>query len=93
MTKILSDKYPLLLILHLARLSCSCDLVMCTYTSQCEEKSRTEKMGSNPDLSHEKQKDGEITELNNDKTTSTTEEALPLNAINDINMQTEETLI
>ena len=34
MTKILSDKYPLLLILHLARLSCSCDLVTCTYTSQ-----------------------------------------------------------
>ena len=33
MTKILSDKYPLLLILHLARLSSSCDLVMCTYTS------------------------------------------------------------
>ena len=34
MTKILSDKYPLLLILHLARLSSSCDLVTCTYTSQ-----------------------------------------------------------
>ena len=32
MTKILSDKYPLLLILHLARLSCSCDLVMCVCT-------------------------------------------------------------
>ena len=53
----------------------------------------TEYIGSNPNLSHEKQKDGEITELDNDKTTSTTEEALPLNAINDINMQTEETLI
>ena len=33
LTKILSDKYPLLLILHLAHLSSSCDLVMCTYTS------------------------------------------------------------
>ena len=32
MTKILSDKYPLLLILHLARLSSSCDLVMCVRT-------------------------------------------------------------
>ena len=32
MTKILSDKYPLLLILHLARLSCSCDLVTCVRT-------------------------------------------------------------
>ena len=32
MTKILSDKYPLLLILHLAHLSSSCDLVTCTYT-------------------------------------------------------------
>ena len=32
MTKILSDKYPLLLILHLARLSCSCDLVTCVCT-------------------------------------------------------------
>ena len=53
----------------------------------------TEYLGSNPDLSHEKQKDGENTEMNNDKTASTTEEALPLNAINDINMQTEETLI
>ena len=53
----------------------------------------TPAIGSNPDLSHEKQQHGEITELNNDKTTSTTEEALPLNAINDINIQTEETLI
>ena len=53
----------------------------------------TEYTGFIPDLSHEKQEDGEITELNNDKTTSTTEEALPLNTINDINMQTEETLI
>ena len=34
MTKILSDKYPLLLILHLACLSSSCDLVTCTYTLQ-----------------------------------------------------------
>ena len=33
MTKILSDKYPLLLILHLACLSSSCDLVTCTYRS------------------------------------------------------------
>ena len=32
MTKILSDKYPLLLILHLARLSSSCDLVTCVHT-------------------------------------------------------------
>ena len=32
MTKILSDKYPLLLILHLARLSSSCDLVTCVRT-------------------------------------------------------------
>ena len=32
MTKILSDKYPLLLILHLARLSSSCNLVMCVRT-------------------------------------------------------------
>ena len=32
MTKILSDKYPLLLILHLAHLSSSCDLVMCVHT-------------------------------------------------------------
>ena len=36
MTKILSDKYPLLLILHLARLSSSCDLVTCTYTSHVQ---------------------------------------------------------
>ena len=32
MTQILSDKYPLLLILHLARLSCSCNLVTCVRT-------------------------------------------------------------
>ena len=70
-----------------------------TNQERCEEKPTicetpaTECTGSNPDLSHEKQEDGEITELNNDKTTSTTEQALPLNAINDINMQTEETLI
>ena len=30
---IYNNKYPLLLILHLARLSSSCDLVTCTYTS------------------------------------------------------------
>ena len=63
-----------------------------TNQEECEETPTTEYAGSNPDLLHEKQEDGEITELDNDKTTNTTEEALPLNAINDINMQTEETL-
>ena len=42
MTKILSDKYPLLLILHLARLSSSCDLVTCMYTSQMPHSERLE---------------------------------------------------
>ena len=33
----MSDKYPLLLILHLACLSSSCDPVTCTYTSHIAE--------------------------------------------------------
>ena len=50
-------------------------------------------MGSKLNIIGEKQEDGEIVEPGNDKTTNTNEEPVGLNAINDICMQTDETLI
>ena len=50
-------------------------------------------VGSNPNIIDEKQEVAKIIEPDNDKTTNTKEEAVGLNAINDICVQTDETLI
>ena len=50
-------------------------------------------VGSNRNIIGKKQEDDKIVEPDNDKTANTKEEAVALNAINDICMQTDETLI
>ena len=72
---------------------------MVTDQEESEEKTKlsgtpqNDYMGSNSNIIGEKQEDSEIVEPGNDKITNTKEEAVGLNAINDICMQTDETLI